>query len=219
MVKVFVYPTNSFILADLVTRSGHEPLVIMNQVREKVTALSVDSPPLNITPEDPNLGLKYAAIEVPAGVRGRMALMGPLVEEAEAGIIIEGSPADFGCSGCNRANELVKYLARIAVDPSKILEIRYPENETQIHDFVYTIMDFLNTLPKEPEKAETKPKASEKTETKPKASGKAETKPKGSENVEAKPKESKKAKTKPKESGKAETKPKEAAKKKGGDKK
>ena len=145
--KVFIYPTNSFILADLVTRSGHEPLVVMNQVREKVTKLSVDSPPLNITPEDPNIGLKYAAIEVPAGVRGRMALMGPMTEEAEACIIIEDAPADFGCSGCNRANELVKYLVRTNVDRSKILEIRYPSNEEQMHDFVYTVMDFLNALP------------------------------------------------------------------------
>ncbi|MBZ3935666.1 methanogenesis marker 5 protein [Methanimicrococcus blatticola] len=147
MVKVFIYPTNSFILADLVTRAGHEPLVIMNQVREKVTSLSVDSPPLNITPEDPNLGLKYAAIEVPAGVRGRMSLMGPMVEEAEAGIIVEDTPADFGCSGCNRTNELVKYLARTNLDRSNVLEIRYPTNEDQMHDFVYTILEFLETLP------------------------------------------------------------------------
>ncbi len=149
--KVFIYPTNSFILADLVTRAGHEPLVIMNQVREKVTSLSVDSPPLNITPEDPNLGLKYAAIEVPAGVRGRMSLMGPMTEEAEAGIIVEDTPADFGCSGCNRTNELVKYLARTNIDRSNILEIRYPTNEEQMHDFVYTILEFLETLPGESE--------------------------------------------------------------------
>lgn len=149
--KVFIYPTNSFILADLVTRAGHEPLVIMNQVREKVTSLSVDSPPLNITPEDPNLGLKYAAIEVPAGVRGRMSLMGPMVEEAEAGIIVEDTPADFGCSGCNRTNELVKYLARTNLDRSNVLEIRYPTNEDQMHDFVYTILEFLETLPTDPE--------------------------------------------------------------------
>ena len=205
MVKVFVYPTNSFILADLVTRSGHEPLVIMNQVREKVTALSVDSPPLNITPEDPNLGLKYAAIEVPAGVRGRMSLMGPLVEEAEAGIIIEGSPADFGCSGCNRANELVKYLARTAVDPSKILEIRYPENEAQIHDFVYTIMDFLEGLPKGTEETKTKPKAAAKDT--PKAAAKDTSKAAAKDTLKAAAKGTSKA------AAKAD------AKKKGGDKK
>lgn len=160
MVKVFIYPTNSFILADLVTRAGHEPLVVMNQVREKVTSLSVDSPPLNITPDDANLGLKYAAIEVPAGVRGRMSLMGPMVEEAEAGIIVEDTPADFGCSGCNRTNELLKYLARTNVDREKILEIRYPANEEQMHDFVYTILDFLKTLPAD---AETIAKTTAKT--------------------------------------------------------
>ncbi|WNY27598.1 methanogenesis marker 5 protein [Methanolapillus ohkumae] len=147
MVKVFVYPTNSFILADLVTRAGHEPLVIMNQVREKVTKLSVDSPPLNITAEDPKAGLKYAAIEVPAGVRGRMALLGPLAEKAQAAIIVEGAPADFGCSGCNRTNELSKYQVRTLVGKEKILEIKYPENEEQMHEFVYVILDFLKTLP------------------------------------------------------------------------
>jgi putative methanogenesis marker protein 5 len=146
LVKIFIYPTNSFILADLVTRSGHEPLVVMNQVREKVTNLSVDSPPLNMTAEDPKIGLKYAAIEVPAGVRGRMALFGPLIEEAEAGIIVENMPADFGCSGCGRANELAKYLVRTSIDRSRILEIRYPENDEQMHDFVYTVMDFLKAL-------------------------------------------------------------------------
>lgn len=151
MVKVFIYPANSFILADLVTRSGHEPLVIMNQVREKVTSLSVDSPPLNITPDDANLGLKYAAIEVPAGVRGRMSLMGPLAEEAEAAIIVEDTPADFGCSGCNRTNELLKYLARTNIDREKILEIRYPSNEEQMHDFVYTILEFLENIPADSE--------------------------------------------------------------------
>jgi len=38
---------------------------------------------LNITPEEPKKGLRYAAVDVPSGVRGRMALMGPLIEEAE----------------------------------------------------------------------------------------------------------------------------------------
>jgi putative methanogenesis marker protein 5 len=146
LVKVFIYPTNSFILDDLVTRGGHEPLAVTKQVRKKVTDLSVDSPPLNITAEEPKIGLKYAAIEVPAGVRGRMALFGPLIEDAEAGIIVENMPADFGCSGCARANELTKYLVRTNIDRSRILEIRYPDNEEQMHDFVYTIMDFLKAL-------------------------------------------------------------------------
>ncbi len=112
LAKVFIYPINSLILADLVERFGHKPLTMMSQIREKVTNISLDSPPINITSEDPKLGLKYAAIEVPAGVRGRMALIGPLIEETEAAIIVENPPTNFGCVGCNRTNELMKYLIR-----------------------------------------------------------------------------------------------------------
>ncbi|BAW28276.1 MAG: methanogenesis marker 5 protein [Methanosarcina thermophila] len=158
LAKVFIYPLNSLILADLVERFGHKPLTVMSQIREKVTSLSLDSPPINITPEDPKLGLKYAAIEVPAGVRGRMSLMGPLVEQAEAAIIVENPPADFGCVGCNRTNELVKYLIRSKGVP--VLEVKYPESDEEARDFVNKIAEFLETLPKE--KPEEEEKAGEK---------------------------------------------------------
>ncbi|MDD3041861.1 MAG: methanogenesis marker 5 protein [Methanosarcinaceae archaeon] len=144
MVKVFIYPVNSLILADLVERFGHEPLAVMNQVREKVTSISLDSPPMNITPEDPKIGLRFAAVEVPAGVRGRMALIGPLIEEAEAAIIVEDPPVNFGCVGCNRTNELMKYLVRSKDMP--ILEVRYPESEDNASEFVYKIAAFLEAL-------------------------------------------------------------------------
>ena len=147
MAKVFIYPVNSLILADLIERFGHKPLVIMNQIREKVTNISLDSPPLNITPEDPKLGLRYAAIEVPPGVRGRMALIGPLIEAAEASIIVENPPTNFGCVGCNRTNELMKYLIRSKGIP--VLEIKYPELDEEAYDFVSKIVEFLKSLPKE----------------------------------------------------------------------
>ncbi len=147
LTKVFIYPVNSLILADLVERFGHKPLTMMNQVREKVTNISLDSPPVNITPEDPKIGLRYAAVEVPAGVRGRMALIGPLIEEAEAAIIVENPPANFGCVGCNRTNELMKYLVRDKGVP--VLEVKYPESNDDAHDFVNKIAAFLRSLPKE----------------------------------------------------------------------
>ncbi len=150
MVKVFIYPINSLILADLVERFGHRPpLSMMNQIREKVTNIGLDSPPpINITSEDPKLGLKYAAIEVPAGVRGRMSLIGPLIEETEAAIIVENPPANFGCVGCNRTNELMKYLVRSKNVPP-ILEVKYPESSEEARDFVSQIAEFLESLPKE----------------------------------------------------------------------
>lgn len=157
LAKVFIYPINSLILADLVERFGHKPLTMMSQIREKVTSLSLDSPPINITPEDPKLGLKYAAIEVPAGVRGRMALIGPLIEQTEAAIIVENPPTDFGCVGCNRTNELMKYLVRSKGVP--VLEVKYPESDDEARDFVNKIAEFLESLPKE--KPETGKKAKE----------------------------------------------------------
>lgn len=160
MAKVFIYPINSLILADLVERFGHKPLTMMSQIRGKVTSLSLDSPPINITPEDPKLGLKYAAIEVPAGVRGRMSLIGPLIEQTEAAIIVENPPTDFGCVGCNRTNELTKYLVRSKGVP--VLEVKYPESDEEARDFVNEIVAFLESLPKEKpedEKAEEKESA------------------------------------------------------------
>jgi len=145
LAKVFIYPVNSLILADLVERFGHKPLTMMNQVREKVTNISLDSPPINITPEDPKIGLRYAAVEVPPGVRGRMALIGPLLEETEAAIIVENPPTNFGCVGCNRTNELMKYLVRSKEVP--ILEVRYPESNEDARDFVSKIAVFLKSLP------------------------------------------------------------------------
>lgn len=147
MAKVFIYPINSLILSDLVERFGHKPLTMMSQIREKVTNISLDSPPVNITSEDPKVGLKYAAIEVPAGVRGRMSLIGPLIEETEAAIIVENSPTNFGCVGCNRTNELMKYLVRSKGVP--VLEVKYPESDEEARDFVNKIAEFLSSLPKE----------------------------------------------------------------------
>lgn len=162
MAKVFIYPINSLILADLVERFGHKPLTMMNQIRGKVTSLSLDSPPINITPEDPKLGLKYAAIEVPAGVRGRMSLIGPLIEQTEAAIIVENPPTDFGCVGCNRTNELTKYLVRSKGVP--VLEVKYPDSDEEARDFVNKIVEFLESLPKEKPEEDGKAKENESAE-------------------------------------------------------
>lgn len=142
---MFIYPTNSLILSDLVERFGHKPLAMMGQIREKINTIGVDSPPLNITPEEPEKGLKYAAVEVPAGVRGRMALVGPLIDDAEAAIIVRDATIAFGCMGCARTNELTKFLVRQKDIP--ILEAEYPESDEDGQEFVYRIAEFLKSLP------------------------------------------------------------------------
>jgi len=146
MVKVFIYPSNSLILSDLIDRFGHEPLAVMREVGKKIRTAGLDSPPINITPEDPKIGLKYAAVEVPSGVRGRMALLGPLLEEAEAAVIVMDPDISFGCMGCARTNELVNFLVRTKDIP--ILELDYPSTEEDAKAFVHMIHDFLEGLGK-----------------------------------------------------------------------
>jgi putative methanogenesis marker protein 5 len=144
MAKVIVYPPTSMILSDLVERMGHKALVVPEKVRELVTSENIDSPPLNITPEEPKKGLRYAAVDVPSGVRGRMSLIGPLIEVAEAAIIVEDPGWLTGCAGCSRTNELVRLLIKTKGIP--ILELSYPKDDAEARAFVQRIKEFLEGL-------------------------------------------------------------------------
>ena len=145
MAKVFIYPTTSLILSDLVARFGHQPLSAALRIREKIQTAGLESPPLQITPEDPKKGLKYAAVEVPSGVRGRMSLYGPMIEEAEAAVIIHDADFSFGCMGCARTNELIQFLLRKREIP--ILDLRYPRTDDEGIEFVAAVRKFLQELP------------------------------------------------------------------------
>lgn len=158
--KIAVFPPNSLILADMVERKGHEPLVIQKEIRKKVTDPEIDSPPFNITEEEPIKGLKYAAIEVPSGVRGRMAIFGPIIDEAEAAIIMEDAPYGFGCIGCARTNELSMYFLRKRGIP--VLEIHYPESKDETVEVINKINTFLDGL----DKSESHEKAEPEKDTK-----------------------------------------------------
>jgi putative methanogenesis marker protein 5 len=144
MAKVIIYPPTSMILYDLVERTGHQPLVASGEVRKKVVSKEINSPPLNMTPEEPKKGLRYAAVDVPSGVRGRMSLIGPLIEEADAGIIMTGEPVLTGCAGCARTNELVRLLIKTKKMP--VLEISYPKDEKEARAFVRQVREFLEGL-------------------------------------------------------------------------
>ncbi|MHC1597773.1 MAG: methanogenesis marker 5 protein [Methermicoccaceae archaeon] len=142
--KIFIYPYTSLILYDLVERFGHEPLAMMTEVGKRVRTASIESPPMNITPEDAKLGLKYAAVDVPSGVRGRMGVLDPLIEQAEAAIVVNGARLAFGCMGCARTNELVKYVIRTKGIP--VLELDYPADEHETDQFVLSIKEFCERL-------------------------------------------------------------------------
>jgi len=144
MAKVFIYPATSLILSDLLARFGHTPLSAGMQIRERVQTAGLESPPLQITPEDPKKGLKYAAVEVPSGVRGRMSLFGPMIEEADAAIVVNDADFSFGCMGCARTNELIAFLIRKKGIP--VLDLVYPRTEDEGVEFVAAIRTFLTGL-------------------------------------------------------------------------
>ena len=88
--------------------------------------------------------MKWAAVEVPSGVRGRMALYGPMIGECEAAIIINDADLAFGCMGCARTNELIKFLLRQKDIPK--LDLNYPKSEEEGVQFVSAIKRFLDGL-------------------------------------------------------------------------
>jgi len=142
--KIFIFPPNSLILADIVERCGHEPLTSQREIGRLVRDPDIDSPPLNITSDQPRKGLKYAAVEVPSGVRGRLAVFGPLVDQAEAAVIIRDPDFAFGCLGCARTNEMLIHLVTRKGIPTIFLD--YPRDEEETKHMVWRIVDFLNGL-------------------------------------------------------------------------
>ena len=144
MAKVFIYPSTSLILSDMVARYGHTPLSSATAIRERIQTAGFESTPLQITPEEPKKGLKWAAVEVPSGVRGRMALYGPMIEQCEAAIIIDDADLAFGCMGCARTNELITFLVRQKDIPK--LDLYYPKNDEEGVKFVAAIKRFLAGL-------------------------------------------------------------------------
>jgi putative methanogenesis marker protein 5 len=110
MAQVFIYPATSLILSDLVARFGHKPLGTALSIRERIQTAGLDSPPLQMTPDDAKKGLKWAAVEVPSGVRGRMSLFGPLIDQAEAAIIVRNPDFAFGCMGCALLMSWLEFL-------------------------------------------------------------------------------------------------------------
>jgi putative methanogenesis marker protein 5 len=141
--NVLVYPPNSLILADLVERSGHEPVVLMREVGEHVRDAEIDAPPMNITEEDLKRALRYVSVEEPAGLKGRVGLLTPLLEKADAAIILTDAPPTFGCMGCAVADEFFKFLIRKRGIPT--LEVTYEGGE-QMDEMVSAVMDFLKQL-------------------------------------------------------------------------
>jgi putative methanogenesis marker protein 5 len=118
----------------------------MREVSEHVRDAEIDAPPLNITDEDLKRALRYVSVEEPAGLKGRVGLLAPLLEQAEAAIILTDAPPTYGCMGCAVADEFFKFLIRKQGIPT--LEVRY-EGGDRMDEMVAAIMSFLAGLSNE----------------------------------------------------------------------
>jgi putative methanogenesis marker protein 5 len=118
----------------------------MREVGEHVRDAEIDAPPLNITEEDLKRALRYVSVEEPAGLKGRVGLLAPLLEQAEAAIILTDAPPTYGCMGCAVADEFFKFLIRKQGVPT--LEVRY-EGGDRMDEMVAAIMSFLAGLSQE----------------------------------------------------------------------
>ena len=73
-----------------------------------------------------------------------MAIFGPIIENAEAAIIMQNAPYGFGCVGCARSNELTLFSMRHRDVP--ILELDFPTSRDETIEMVYKINTFLESL-------------------------------------------------------------------------
>lgn len=138
--KVLVFPFNSLILSDLVLRRGHEPLTSMKCIEDKIRG-GIKRLPFNVTEEDLRKMLTIAPVDMPAGARGRVALLLPLVLEADAAIVMEDVETCFGPSGCVRANMvLLSLLARRGVP---VLKVREPKSVGEAKKLLNEVDRFL----------------------------------------------------------------------------
>jgi len=139
--KVLVFPFNSLILSDMVLRRGHKPLTSMDGIAEKVQGKSVSRPPFNIHDEDLTTSLTLAPADMPAGAKGRIALLMPLICEAEAAIVMDDAEASFGPSGCLRANMALLYELKKRGIP--ILRVKEPRDRTKAVELLKKVDAFL----------------------------------------------------------------------------
>lgn len=140
--KVLVFPVNSLVLSEIVERLGHEPLTIMGEIQRSEVGAAERGSTSGLY--EPRKGLKYVPVEVPSGVRGRLALIGPLVEKADAAIVMRDADFGFGCGGCARTNEVVPYM--IAQQGIPFIAVICPTNVSEAKIMVKQIKDFLKGL-------------------------------------------------------------------------
>ena len=166
--KVAIFPDSAMVLLNQVNKSPHELLSnydrmyrerqneeTMEEYRKDVNKSSEKS--IHDMPHlVPKRGIKYSGTEAPSGVLGRMSIVGPVIDEAEAVIMLTGRPEKHmyntlnelilfgGGTGCLNTKLLMESQIREKNIP--FLKVYYPNTEQEIIDLIDEVNSFLDYL-------------------------------------------------------------------------
>ena len=146
--KVAVIPDAAMIVIPLIEKNGHEYISPTNFSKYNNMDVFGKCGDLldNINP--------YFSNELPSGVKGRLTLFYPVLEEADAFIIINKRPKTykkmyntlnelilFGATGC--INEYNLAIALVKDKKVPTLELAYPTTKEEIINLIKQTNDFL----------------------------------------------------------------------------
>ncbi len=140
--NVIVIPDGAMIIVPLIEKNGHTYL--------SPTNFSKYNNEVNL---DPDFKVNLSS-ETPSGVRGRISLLIPLLEKADAAIVLGQRPAEyepmydvlnelilFCGNGCNNAHSLaVKIVSNLNIP---VLKLAYPTTRDEIIDLITKVNLFL----------------------------------------------------------------------------
>ena len=140
--NVVVIPDGAMIIVPLIEKNGHTYL--------SPTNFSKYNNEVNL---DPDFKVNLSS-ETPSGVRGRISLLIPLLEKADAAIVLGQRPAEyepmydvlnelilFCGNGCNNAHSLaVKIVSNLNIP---VLKLAYPTTRDEIIDLITKVNLFL----------------------------------------------------------------------------
>lgn len=141
--NVIVIPDGAMIVVPLIEKNGHTYL--------SPTNFSKYNNEVNLNPDF----MVNLSSETPSGVRGRISLLAPLLDKADAAIVLGRRPAYykpmynvlnelilFCGNGCNNAHSLAVSLVSQLDIP--VLKLAYPTTKNEIIELIGKTNRFLN---------------------------------------------------------------------------
>ncbi len=153
--KVAIFPDSAMVLLNQVNKSQHELLSNYDRMyKERMNQETMEEYRKDVNKSSERI--KYSGTEAPSGVLGRMSIIGPVIDEAEAVIMMNGSPKKHmyntlnelilfgGGTGCLNTKLLMESQIREKNIPFLILD--YPNTAQEIIELIDEINNFLDYL-------------------------------------------------------------------------